>query len=147
MDCLSTHCFCLAFVMHPVHSNIWLMQLCRGMLMILYLFTSMTYSFIALLLILTVTLIVSYEIFTFLSHNNYRFSNLLLLFVRIKYFTVCAIQLNNIHIINVTLLNLSVHYPTGSRWFCQIRIQSALQKKLLYERSRTKSQNWDFYPK
>ena len=39
---------------------------------------------------------------TFLSHNNYRFSNLLFLFVHIKYLIVCTIQLNNSFIINIT---------------------------------------------
>ena len=33
--------------------------------------------------------------FTFLSRNNYRFSNLFLLFVQIKYLIVCAIQLSS----------------------------------------------------
>ena len=36
--------------MHPAHSNNWWMQLCRGISMILYLFTLMIYLFIALLL-------------------------------------------------------------------------------------------------
>ena len=57
-----------------------------------------------------IILTVSWEIFTFLSHNNYRFSNTLLLFVQIKYLILCAIQLNNSYIINIALLDLLIHY-------------------------------------
>ena len=88
--------------------------------------------FIILLMIYTNSFIGN---FYFLSHSNYHFSNLLLLFI--KYLIVCNIQLNNSHTINVTSLDLLIYYCPGSRWFCQIRIWIALRKELLYERSGT----------
>ena len=46
--------------------------------------------------------------FNFLSHSNYRFSNLLLLFVQIKYLIISAIQLNNSRITNIQHTKLSL---------------------------------------
>ena len=73
-------------------------------------------------------------IFTFLSLNNYGFSNLLLLFVQIKYLIVCAIHLDNNLITNITLLIF--YYITP--WFKMILSHKNLKcftRKLLYERS------------
>ena len=48
-----------------------------------------------------------------------------------------AIQLNQFTLLNMTNIAWSFNaLPPGSRWFCQIRIWSALRKELPYERSR-----------
>ena len=63
----------------------------------------------------------------------YRFSIYRFFVCSIKYLIACAIQLNNSLIFNITPLDLLIlsKLPSGSRWFCQIKTWSALQKKAL----------------
>ena len=88
--------------------------------------------------LLFITLLLLYQQFHrnfyFSSLNNYGFSNLLLLFVQIKYLIVCAIHLDNNLITNITLLIF--YYITP--WFKMILSHKNLKcftRKLLYERS------------
>ena len=85
--------------------------------------------------------------FLLLSHHKYRFTNPLCLFLQIKHLIVlkfnCSIQSNSSLIINIQitllyLISFDLFYvPPGLISSFQVRLLSALRKKLLYEKSHT----------